>query len=254
MKSCLRLLAAAMVFVVSSAMPVFVDADQIDAAIANDHRTDADRKRDTQSKPGAVLTLLDLKPGDAVIDMFGGGGYFSELMAGVVGPDGTVILQNNYGFAKWVDKYVQERYIDNQVPPITVLRSEVEDLMLQPASLDAALMSMCYHDLYSYNPEAGFRRTDVPAFFAQLHAALKPGGKLLVIDHAAADGSGNSLTDALHRVDEEFAKQDIESNGFQLVATSDALRNPDDPRTAKPFDPSIYRKTDRFIMLFERQE
>ena len=252
MKSWLRLLAAAMVLASSSVMPAFVDADQIDTAIANAHRTDTDRKRDAQSKPEVILALLDLEPGDAVIDMFGGGGYFAELMAGVVGPKGAVVLQNNYGFAKWVDKHLQERYIENEVPPITVLRSEVEDLMLEPASFDAALMSMCYHDLYSYNPEAGFRHTDVPAFFAQLHSALKPGGKLLVIDHAAAHGSGNSLTDALHRVDEEFAKQDIEGNGFKLVATSDALRNPDDPRTAKPFDPSIYRKTDRFIMLFEK--
>ncbi len=252
MKACLPVVAALCIGGFIGSTPAVADDDQIAAAIANGHRTDADRKRDAASKPEAILALLDLEPGDAVIDMFGGGGYFSELMAGVVGPQGAVILQNNYGFAKWMDKYVQERYIDNEVPPITVLRSEVEDLMLEPASFDAALMSMCYHDLYSYNPEAGFRRTDVPAFFAQLRSALKPGGKLLVIDHAAADGSGNSLTDALHRVDEEFAKQDIEGNGFKLIATSDALRNPDDPRTAKPFDPSIYRKTDRFVMLFEK--
>ena len=254
MKSWLHLLAAALVFASSSAMPAFVDADQIDTAIANDHRTDADRKRDARDHPKIILGLLDLEPGQAVVDLFAGGGYYSELMAGVVGPQGTVILQNNYGFAKWVDKYLQERYIDSEVQPITVLRSEVEDLMLEPSSLDAAIMSMCYHDLYYYDPEAGFRHTDIPAFFSQLHTALKPGGKLLVIDHAAADGSGSSLTHDLHRVDEEYAKQDIESNGFQLVATSDVLRNPDDPRTAKPFDPSIYKKTDRFIMLFERQE
>lgn len=252
MKACVHILAAVIVVGLTGSLPAFADDNQIAAAIANDHRSDADRKRDAQSKPEVILGLLDLETGDAVIDMFAGGGYFSDLMATVVGPQGTVILQNNYGFAKWVDKYLQERYIDNEVPPITVLRSEVEDLMLEPASLDAALMSMCYHDLYYYNPEAGFRRTDVPAFFAQLHTALKPGGKLLVIDHAAADGSGNSLTHDLHRIDEEFAKQDIESSGFKLVASSDALRNPDDPRTAKPFDPSIYRKTDRFIMLFEK--
>jgi predicted methyltransferase len=252
MKACVHILAAVIVVGLTGSLPAFADDNQIAAAIANEHRTDTDRKRDAQSKPEVILALLDLEPGDAVIDMFAGGGYFSDLMATVVGPQGTVILQNNYGFAKWVDKYLQERYIDNEVLPITVLRSEVEDLMLEPASLDAALMSMCYHDLYYYDPEAGFRRTDIPAFFAQLHTALRPGGKLLVIDHAAADGSGSSLTHDLHRIDEEFAKQDIEGNGFKLIATSDALRNPDDPRTAKPFDPSIYRKTDRFIMLFEK--
>jgi predicted methyltransferase len=250
MKACVHILAAVIVVGLTGSLPAVADDDQIARAIASDHRSDSDRERDAASKPELMLALLDLESGQAVVDLFAGGGYFSDLLAGVVGPQGTVILQNNYGFAKWVDEYLQERYIDNEVPPITVLRSEVEDLMLEPSSLDAAIMSMCYHDLYYYNPEAGFRRTDVPAFFAQLHTALKPGGKLLVIDHAAADGSGNSLTHDLHRVDEAFAKQDIESNGFRLVNTSDALRNPDDPRTAKPFDPSIYRKTDRFVMLF----
>ncbi len=252
MKACLPVMAALCIGGFIGSTATVADDDQIAAAIANEHRTDTDRERDARSKPEVMLGLLDLERGQAVVDLFAGGGYFSELMAGVVGPEGTVILQNNYGFAKWVDKYLQERYIDNEVPPITVLRSEVEDLMLEPSSLDAAIMSMCYHDLYYYDPEAGFRRTDVPAFFSQLHTALKPGGKLLVIDHAAADGSGNSLTHDLHRVDEEFTKQDIERNGFQLVETSDVLRNPDDPRTAKPFDPSIYRKTDRFVMLFEK--
>ena len=39
-------------------------------------------------------------------------------------------------------------------------------------------MEMSYHDLYYYNPEAGFEGADVPLFFPQLHAALKSGGKL----------------------------------------------------------------------------
>ena len=59
-----------------------------------------------------------------------------------------------------------------------ILRSEIDDLKLSPESLDAALMEMSYHDLYYYNPEAGFEGADVPLFFPQLHAALKSGGKL----------------------------------------------------------------------------
>ena len=140
-------------------------AEPIASAITNENRTPADRKRDAISKPEVILGLLDLQSGQAAIDVFAGGGYFSELMAGVVGPDGTVILHNNYGYAKWVEKYIQERYIDNEVPPITVLRSEVDDLKLSPASVDVALMNMSYHDLYYYNPEAGFERADVPHFF-----------------------------------------------------------------------------------------
>ena len=233
--------------------PASADADGIAGAIANENRTEADRKRDERSKPEVILGLLDLSKGQAVIDVFAGGGYYSELLAGVVGEQGTVILQNNYGYGKWVEKYLQERYIDNQVGSISVLRSEIDDLKLSAESMDAALMVMSYHDLYYYNPEAGFERADVPDFFSQLHAALKPGGKLLIVDHAAADGSGHSKTQDIHRIDEAFAKQDIESNGFRFIKSSDALRHPDDDRTKNVFDKTIRGKTDRFILLFEKE-
>ena len=232
--------------------PVSAEADAIVKAIANENRTDADRKRDERDQPAVILGLLDLREGQAVIDVFAGGGYYSELLAGVVGDTGSVILQNNYGYAKWVEKYLQERYIDQQVGSIRVLRSEVDDLKLEPGSLDAALMVMSYHDLYYYNPDAGFERADVPGFFSQLHAALKPGGKLLIVDHAAAAGSGHDGTQEIHRIDESFAKQDIESNGFRFIKSSDVLRNPDDDRTRNVFDKTIRGKTDRFILLFEK--
>ena len=85
-----------------------------------------------------------------------------------------------------------------------------------------------------------------------MRKALKPGGKLLIVDHAAADGSGNSVTQEIHRIDEAFAREDIESNGFRFVASSDALRNPEDERTKNVFDKTIRGKTDRFILLFEK--
>ncbi len=224
----------------------------IASAIANPERTDADRERDARDQPAVTLALLDLQPGDAVVDLFAGGGYYSELLAGVVGPDGTVVLQNNYGYAKWVDKYLQERYIDNSVPPIQVLRSEVPDMQLGAGRFDAAVMIMSYHDLYYYNPERGFERADVADFFAQLSAALKSGGRLLVVDHAAPEGTANNRTQEIHRIEPAFAQADIESYGFSLLATSDVLRNPDDPRTLNVFVKNIRGKTDRFVMLFEK--
>ncbi len=228
-------------------------ADRIASAIDNPNRTEADRERDARDQPAVILELLDLERGQSVADLFGGGGYYSELLAGVVGTDGTVILHNNKGYAKWVDKYLQERYIDNTVPPITVLFSELDDLGLESASLDAAIMVMSYHDLYYVNPERGFPGADIADFFRQVSAALKPDAKLLIIDHAAPDGTGNSLTQEIHRIEPAFAQADIEQKGFRLVATSDVLRNTEDPRTENVFAKDIRGKTDRFVMLFQKQ-
>jgi len=253
MKMMIRIVTATLLMIVVYAPPVFADQAAIARAIASEHRTDADRKRDARSKPAVILGLLDLHEGQAVADILGGGGYYSVLLAGVVGPEGKVILQNNTPYSRFSEKRNQERFGNNQVPGLVLLKSEVDDLKLEPNSLDAALMVMSYHDLYFYSEDRGWGHTDVPLFFAQVHAALKPGGKLLIVDHAAVDGTGSSAAQNLHRIDEAFTKKDVESNGFRFVTSSDALRNPRDDRTKLVFDPSIRGKTDRFILLFERE-
>ncbi|MBT8443069.1 MAG: hypothetical protein KJO76_11825, partial [Gammaproteobacteria bacterium] len=120
------------------------------AILANPIRTQDGRDRDPRSKPEVILSLLDLKPGDHAIDFFGGSGYYTDLMAGMVGPEGEVILHNNSPFHTFVEERVQPRYIDNQIPGIRYLKSEVDDLQLEPESLDAALIVMAYHDLYYF--------------------------------------------------------------------------------------------------------
>jgi predicted methyltransferase len=253
MKTMIRIVVATLLILTASTLSVFADEAAIVQAKANENRTDADRERDARSKPEVILELLDLRAGQSVADIFGGGGYYAVLMADIVGTDGEVILHNNTPYSKFVEKQNNERFGANQVPAITQLKSEVDDLKLAPGSLDAVLMVMSYHDLYVYSPDRGWGNTDVPLFFSQIHAALKPGGRLVIVDHAAADGSGKSAAQDIHRIDEVYAKQDIESNGFRFVTSSDVLRNPEDDRSKMVFDPSIRGKTDRFILLFERE-
>lgn len=252
MKTTIWTAAATLVAVMVCIPPAVADQEAIARAIANESRTDQHRERDARSKPEVVLGLLNLQPGQTVADVFGGGGYYAELMAGIVGPEGTVILHNNTPYSRFVEKQLNERYAGDAVPSIRLLKSEVDDLKLEPGSLDAALMVMSYHDLFVHAPDRGWDNTDVPLFFSQLHAALKPGGRLVIVDHAAVDGTGKSAAQEVHRIDEAWAKQDIERNGFRFVAGSDALRNPEDDRTKMVFDKSIRGKTDRFILAFER--
>jgi predicted methyltransferase len=94
--------------------------------------------------------------------------------------------------------------------------------------------------------------SDVPAFNKAVYAALKPGGLFVIIDHSAPDGSGLADTDTTHRIDAARVKSDMAAAGFVFVKESDALRNPDDPRTKLVFDPSIRGKTDQFVYIFRR--
>lgn len=230
-----------------------VDQSVVRAIFSNPLRSQEARERDARSKPEVILTLLDLKPGQRVIDLLGGSGYYTDLMVAIVGPGGEVILHNNSPYHIFVEDKVQSRYIDDPIRGITYLQAELDDLGLEPDSLDAGVMVLAYHDLYYFDPGVGFGKTDVSLFFSQLHEALKPGGKLLIVDHSAEEGTGSEAAQLLHRVDEKFAIETIENHGFKLVDTSDALRNPEDNRGTIVFDAAFRGKTDRFILLFEKQ-
>lgn len=225
----------------------------ISAAINHPGRSDADRERDQRSKPQDILALLQLRPGQTVIDVFAAGGYYSQLLAYLVGPDGKVLLHNNKAYKDYAGKALTERFAASDLPQVEIYDREVEDLGLAPASIDAAMMVMSYHDLYFVDEKQGWPAIDSRQFLKQLSTALKPGGKLLIVDHAALAGSGKSAAQNLHRIDEEFAKQDLASHGFKLVADSKALRNARDDRSRMVFDEAIRGRTDRFVLLFEKQ-
>ena len=105
-----------------------------------------------------------------------------------------------------------------------------------------------FHDLYLKPfPEGTGARAS-----AALFAALKPGGTLVVVDHSAADGSGTTLSDSLHRIDQAAVVQALTRAGFRLDATSDIYKRPEDPRTTNVFDPAIRGKTDQFALRFRK--
>lgn len=227
-------------------------SDSIAAALADPDRPSEHRLRDARSKPEVVLPLLRLEAGDTAADIFGGGGYYADLMAALVGADGVVILHNNTPYAAFVKEKNQQRYGDGLRPPVQLLKSEVDDLQLAADSLDAALMVMSYHDLYYSNADRGWGETDVGLFFEQLHVALRPGGRLVIVDHAAAEGTGSAAAQDLHRIEEAYAREDVISTGFRFVESNPALRNADDDHSKMVFDQAIRGKTDRFILVFEK--
>ncbi len=208
-------------------------------------RTDADIARDANDHPRAVLAFFGVTPGMTVLDLFAGGGYYSQLLGHVVGESGRVIMHNNAAYLGFAGKTLDERIASGNLSANVARHdAEIGALGIEPATVDMVLMVMTYHDLYfktdgwNMNPDA---------FFAEIRTLLKPGGVLAIIDHAAADGSRTRDAQDLHRVEEAFARADIEAHGFRFTGMLDVLRNPADDHTLSVFDPAIRGKTDRFV-------
>ena len=86
----------------------------------------------------------------------------------------------------------------------------------------------------------------------KMFAALKPGGFLIVADHSAKPGDGINVAKTLHRIEESTLRQEIEAAGFKLVAEADFLRNPEDPRDTRVFQPKI--PVDEFVLKYQKPE
>src|ERR1700677_748830 len=225
--------------------------DIYDAAFTQPARPASDRQRDALDHPAELLRLAGIAPGMHVADVLAGGGYYSELLSYIVGPSGKVLLINNAAYDAWSDG-LNARLAANRLPNVEHLTVDLNHMNLPAHSLDAVLLIKVYHDLYWVGPEEKWPTIDVDAVLTQLAGALKPGGRLLLVDHSAKDGTGNGAATPLHRIEEAYAIKDFEAHGFKVVAKSDLLRRPDDARDQLTYKGPMVGKTDRFVVVFRK--
>ena len=223
-------------------------AADIAGALADPQRPAADRGRDAARFPAELLTFAQIGEGEKVGDYIMGGGYWTRILSNVVGPQGKVYAFQPDEFIAFRPAYAEEQDAAvagrNNVTPV---RGPVAaPPFAEP--LDTIITVQNLHDLYlGAMPEGTAAKA-----LAALHAALKPGGTLLVVDHSAADGSGTSAADTIHRLDKQAAIAALTAAGFVLEAESDLYSRPDDPRTANVFAPEIRGKTDQFVLRLRK--
>jgi predicted methyltransferase len=216
----------------------------------NDPARSQDASNDARRKVTDVMVFSEVKPGQKVLELIPGSGYFTRVFSAIVGTSGHV-------YALWPNEYAKEDAdnvaasdklaTDPHYANVSVLKQPAAQLSVTEP-VDLVFTSQNYHDY----PDAFMGKVDPVAFDRQVYAALKPGGLFVVIDHVAPAGSGMADTDTLHRIDPAIVKKQVESVGFVFAGESGVLRNPGDPHTNKVFDPSIRGHTDQFVYRFRK--
>ncbi|MGC1550607.1 MAG: class I SAM-dependent methyltransferase [Rhodanobacter sp.] len=220
------------------------------SAAIHDPARQADAAVDMRRELVPIMTFAEVKPGQKVLELIPGSGYWTRVFSAVVGPQGHV-------YVLWPNEYASEDVsdvagshklaADPHYANVSVLTQPAAQLS-SPEQVDLVFTSQNYHDY----PDKFMGKVDPVSFDKQVYAALKPGGLFVVIDHVAPAGSGMADTDTLHRIDPAIVRKQVESVGFVFDGESKALRNPADAHTIKVFDPSIRGHTDQFVYRFRK--
>ena len=227
--------------------------EAVAAAVSNPQRPIEDLAKDANRKPAQVLSFFNIKPGMTVLDLFSGGGYYTEMLNSVVGEDGKVIAHTNEAYNPFSGEIYQKRYVDGRLTQTETIITEADDLKLEENSLDAVMLVLTWHDFLYADEEGGWHAINQTLLLDKLCTAVKPGGVLGLIDHVANSGGDPSkVAKNLHRVDPQVVRDTIASSCFTLEAEAEFLANSYDDHTLAVFDKSIRGKTDRFVFKFVR--
>lgn len=166
-----------------------------DAAEAWAHLDEPDR--DTWQRPELVVAAAGLTSGQVVADVGAGTGYFEVHLSRAVGASGRVLALD---VNRHLVEHMTRRFHDARLPNVEARVLRHDDPGLEPGSVDRVLIVDLWHHLH-----------DRVAYGRKLRTALRPEGRLLVIDRGA-DSSHAPPVDM--RISVEAVIAELEAAGF----------------------------------------
>lgn len=167
-------------------------------------------ERDEYQQPARVVEALGLEPGMAVADLGSGSGYFTRRFVEALNGTGTVYaIDVEREMLDYVRASLEGR---PDAAVVTFLLAKPDDPGLPPASVDLVFVCNVAHHI-----------EDRPAYFARLSSALKPGGRIVIIDFYHDHRSGDVGFPRRHLVPRETVLAEMGQAGYRLVAEHDFL-------------------------------
>ena len=164
-------------------------------------------EREQEESPDVAVRLLQIPPGAAVADIGAGSGYITLLLSAAVGPTGRVFAND---LQPQMIEILRRRLASQNVTNVTLVQGSVDDPNLPPASVDLALMVDVYHELS--RPQAMLQK---------LRTALKPGGRLALLEYRKEDPAIPIKFE--HKMSIQEAKAELEAEGFKLSKVDETL-------------------------------
>jgi predicted methyltransferase len=209
----------------------------LDSALAGSHRSDRNKARDRFRHPKETLTFFGLRRDMTVVEIWPGGGWYTEVLAPVLKDKGKLYLAT-YGSNPPFDYQRQEnKAIEDKTKKNREVFGDVQftglwapnELTLAPAG--TADMVVTFRNVHNWlDPRY---KQDPAQLFGAVFKALKPGGILGVTDHRWPDPKTEDPNAANGYISEERVMSLARAAGFEFVGSSDINRNPKDTHDYK---------------------
>jgi ubiquinone/menaquinone biosynthesis C-methylase UbiE len=163
-------------------------------------------ERDQWQRPADVLRALELKPGDTVVDLGCGSGYFSLRLSSVIG-SGRVLAED---IRKLPLVVLWLRSLQKHQRNIHVVHGEPSDPHLVPGSVNEVLIANTYHEF-----------SDSQLILDHVRSALVQGGTLVVIDRAPNPADVDKTELGEHEIASEQVERELRHAEFAIVSRQD---------------------------------
>jgi precorrin-6B methylase 2 len=164
-------------------------------------------QRDTEEHPAAVLDALDLHPGEVVVDLGAGSGYFTFRMAPRVGETGKVLAVD---VQPEMLEALRQRAAAMKVANVQVIQGTETDPHLPAGAVDLVLMVDVYHELaYPYE------------VMEKVRESLKPKGRVVFVEYRKEDPA--VAIKAVHKMSVRQLKKEMDAVGLVQVRTVETL-------------------------------
>jgi ubiquinone/menaquinone biosynthesis C-methylase UbiE len=164
-------------------------------------------ERADEEDPDRAIAILKIPKGATVADVGAGSGYMTAKLSSRVGPMGRVYATD---IQPEMLRLTSERLSAKHMTNVTLVQGDVDDPHLPGSALDLELLVDVYHEL-----------SEPQAMLRHLREALKPGGRLVLLEYRKEDPSIPIRPE--HKMSVAEAKLEVEAEGFALSKVDESL-------------------------------
>lgn len=204
--------------------------EMLEAAAEGDHRSDENKARNEFRHPVETLMFFGIEPDMTVVELWSGGGWYTEVLAPVLSNEGTLVAANFAAKADDPEHYRSKLRVkmDERIANDPVFAKVTHGTFEPGVKVDAgepgsADMVVTFRNVHSF-VGSGIEKE----VFAEAYKVLKPGGIFGVVQHRAPEGSDVKKTAEKGYVPQAFVIALAEETGFELVEASEINANPKD--------------------------